>query len=71
MPLLDDETLERMRAEPPTQCSDCKQEIRRNYCRECDEFFRQGQRRYLEALLVMRLGHFRADHLSFQIQTPY
>ena len=42
MPLLSDEDLARMRAEEPVECASCKAMVRKNYCRQCDEFFYAG-----------------------------
>ena len=42
MPLLDDEQLTQMRQLPGEVCRVCKRLIRKNYCRQCDEFYWQG-----------------------------
>lgn len=42
MPLLNVEQLERMNAVKPHACRGCHQAVRRNYCRQCDEFFEAG-----------------------------
>ena len=42
MPLLDPEQIEELRNAPPTTCTKCHQQVRKNYCRQCDEFFQQG-----------------------------
>lgn len=42
MPTLDDDQLARMRAKKPQRCTECKQVVRENYCRECDEFYEVG-----------------------------
>jgi hypothetical protein len=42
MPRLDDNDLQRMWAVPPSECPACFRQLRRNYCRECDEFFEEG-----------------------------
>ena len=41
-PLLDGAQLADLRSRPPQKCSLCSQQTTANYCRECDEFFRQG-----------------------------
>jgi len=41
MPTLDAEYLERMR-KYRGHCELCGKEVKRNYCRQCDEFFETG-----------------------------
>jgi hypothetical protein len=42
MPLLDKKELERLQACPIHECKDCNHAVRKNYCRQCDEFFTSG-----------------------------
>lgn len=42
MPLLDQESLRRLKATPPMKCHNCGNEVWKNYCRQCDEFFWVG-----------------------------
>lgn len=42
MPLLSVEQLQQMNDVKPHRCGDCGQAVRRNYCRQCDEFFEAG-----------------------------
>ena len=44
MPLLSKEDLERLRKETPRDCDYCKQQVKKNYCRQCDLFFYQGHK---------------------------
>lgn len=42
MPLLSQDDFEFLRAEVPSTCSACKREVRKNYCRTCDEHYMSG-----------------------------
>lgn len=39
MPLLSEEDQARLLVEMPYRCPGCRKKPRRNYCRQCDEFF--------------------------------
>jgi hypothetical protein len=39
MPSLNEEDIERMQKEPPRKCPTCQVTAKKNYCRQCDEFF--------------------------------
>ena len=44
MPLLDDQALKDLREQQKTiyHCAECSAQLWQNYCRECDEMFRDG-----------------------------
>ena len=42
MPLLNKEEIERMLAQEGVFCHQCNRYTRKNYCRQCDEFFQEG-----------------------------
>lgn len=37
--LLSEDDLQRMKDQPPRTCPTCQKTAKKNYCRECDEFF--------------------------------
>lgn len=44
MPLLSEEDLRHLRDTLPTTCLSCGETLRKNYCRQCDEFFSEGHK---------------------------
>lgn len=42
MPVLNLTQLRSLSRTPPYLCRDCRYSVRKNYCRECDEFFEAG-----------------------------
>lgn len=42
MPGLNLVELRQLNRVPPYLCPDCRYPVRKNYCRECDEFFEAG-----------------------------
>lgn len=42
MPLLDVLSLQALSMIPPHECKRCGRAVRKNYCRQCDEFFEAG-----------------------------
>lgn len=61
--VLSDEELESMKSSVWT-CPRCKAEVRKNYCRDCDEYFNDGHE---ETLAEKELGA--ADALSEAVIT--
>lgn len=50
MRMLNESEFREMKVTPPETCPECGARLRKNYCRECGEFFWQGHTAYCPSL---------------------